>query len=171
MAEQLQTFDSLGGFSVGNTSLIDENKNLVNVNKLEVKNSVFGDATSTSYILRGNTTAVLALNNVGTQITLPSSTINFVTANIVGVNDTGNGHLSQKIESVVSVSSVGDVQELSNLITIIKDSVPNGETWTVQLFDTGSANRFSYSVSKSGGAPGQTVKWLAYVQVVSIDWT
>jgi hypothetical protein len=171
MAQQLKTFDSLGGFSVENTTLITDTKDLTNVNTLEVKNSVFGDATSTSYILRGNTTAVLSLDNVGTQITLPSSSINFITAHIVGVNDTGAGHLSQKIESVVSVASNGAVQELSNLITIIKDSVPSGETWTVELFDTGAANRFSYSVSKSGGAPAQTVKWLGYVQVVSIDWT
>lgn len=170
MAEQLKSFDSLGGFSVANTTLITDKKNLTNVNTLQVKNSVFGDATSTSYILRGSTTAVLALDNTGTQITLPSNTINFITAHVVGVNNTGAGHLSEKIESVVSVASNGAVQELSNLITIIKDSIPAGEVWTAELFDTGSANRFSYSVSKSGGAPGQTVKWLAYVQVVSINW-
>jgi hypothetical protein len=170
MAEQLKTFDSFGGFSVGNTTLISNQKSLTNVNTLEVKNSVFNDATSTHYILRGSTTAVLALDNVGTQITLPSNTINFITAHIVGVNTTGAGHLSQKIESVVSVSSSGGVLELSNLITTIKDSVPSGETWTVELFDTGAVNRFSYSVSKTGGSPGQTVKWLAYVQVVSINW-
>jgi hypothetical protein len=171
MAQQLQTFDSLGGFSVENTTLITDTKDLTNINSLEVKNSLFGDSTSTSYILRGNTTAVLALDNVGTQITLPSSSINFITAHIVGVNDTGGGHLSQKIESVVSVASNGAVQELSNLITTIKDSIPSGEVWTIELFDTGAANRFSYSVSKSGGSPGQTVKWLGYIQVISIDWT
>ena len=171
MAEQLKTFDSLGGFSVENTSVITKTKDLSNVNSLEVKNSVFGDATSTSYILRGNTTAVLTLDNVGSQISLLSNSINFIIAHIVGVNDTGAGHLSEKIESVVSVASNGSVQELSNLTTIIKDSVPSGETWSVNLFDTGASNRFSYNVSKSGGAAAQTVKWLAYVQVVSIDWT
>jgi hypothetical protein len=171
MAEQLRTFDSFGGFSVENTTLITDTKSLTNVNTLEVKNSVFNDANSISYILRGNTTAVLSLDNSGSQITLSSNTINFITAHVIGVNDTGAGHLSQKIESVVSVSNLGDVSELSNLTTIIKDSVPNGETWTVGLFDTGAANRFSYNASKSGGAPGQTVKWLAYVQVVRIDWT
>jgi len=171
MAEQLKTFDSFGGFSVENTTLITDTKDLTNVNTLEVRNNVFTDANSTSYILRGNTTAVLSLDNSGTQITLSSNTINFITAHVIGVNDTGGGHFSEKIESVVSVSNLGDVLELSNLTTIIKDSVPAGETWTVDLFDTGAANRFSYSVSKSGGAPGQTVKWLAYVQVVRIDWT
>ena len=92
MSQQLKTFDSLGGFSVENTTLITNKKDLTNVNTLQVKNSVFGDATSTSYILRGNTTAVLALDNVGSQLTLPSSTLNFITAHIVGVNDTGAGH-------------------------------------------------------------------------------
>ena len=171
MAQQLKTFDSLGGFSVENTTLITSTQDIENINTFQLKNSSFTDATSTNYILRGSTTTVLALDNINTLITIQSNTINFITAHIIGVNDTGLGHFSKKIESVVSVASNGSVLELSNLETIIKDSVPSGETWTAELFDTGAANRFSYSVSKSGGAPGQTVKWLAYVQVVSIDWT
>lgn len=171
MAQQLKTFDSLGGFSVDNTTIVTENSDLTNVNTLEIKNSVFTDASTTNYILRGSTTTTLALDNINTLISIGSNTINFVTAHIIGVNNTGLGHFSKKIESVLEVASNGSVQELSNLQTIIKDSIPDGETWTAELFDTGAANRFSYSVSKSGGAPGQTVKWLAYVQVVSIDWT
>ena len=171
MAEQLQTFDSLGGFSVENTTLVNKDKDFKNVNSLEVKNSNFADAASSHYILRGTTTAVLALDDVNTQISLPSTSINFITGHIVGVNNTGAGHLSTKLESVVSVDAGGSVNELSNLTTIIKDSVPVGEIWTIDLFDTGATNRFSYSVSKQGGAAGQTVKWLAYVQVVSIDWS
>lgn len=171
MAEQLQTFDSLGGFSVANSTVVTEDRDIVNVNTLQVKNSFFGDAASTNYILRGSTTTTLSLDNIGTLITIPSNTVNFITAHIIGVNSTGLGHFSKKIESVVQVANNGSVQELSNFQTIIKDSIPQGETWTAEFFDTGAANRFSYSVSKSGGSPGQTVKWLAYVQVVSIDWT
>lgn len=171
MAQQLKSFDSLGGFSVDNNTIVTENSDLTNVNTLEIKNSVFTDASTTNYILRGSTTTTLALDNINTLISIGSNTINFVTAHIIGVNNTGLGHFSKKIESVLEVASNGSVQELSNLQTIIKDSIPDGETWTAELFDTGAANRFSYSVSKSGGAPGQTVKWLAYVQVVSIDWT
>ena len=171
MAEQLKSFDSLGGFSVENTTFINGTRDISNINTFQLKNDSFADSTTTNYILRGSTTTTLALDDVNTLITIPSDTINFITAHIIGVNDTGLGHFSKKIESVVKVSSNGSVQELSNLETIIKDSIPNGETWTAELFDTGAANRFSYSVSRSGGAPGQTVKWLAYVQVVSIDWS
>lgn len=171
MAEQLQTFDSLGGFSVENTELISKDKDILNINSLEIKNTHFTDATSSHYILRGTTTAVLALDDVNTQIFVPSNSISFVTGHIIGVNNTGAGHLSTKIESVIKVDASGDVSELSNLTTIIKDSVPAGELWTVELFDTGASNRLSYSVSKQGGVAGQTVKWLAYVQVVSIDWS
>ena len=171
MAEQLQAFDSLGGFSVENTTLINPTKDVQNVNSFEVKNRFFTDAASSHYILRGSTTTVLSLDDVGSQIPLPSASINFITAHIVGVNNTGAGHLSTKLESTVSVTSAGVVSELSNLITIVKDSVPTGETWTVDLFDTGANNRFSYSVTKQGGVAGQTIKWVAYVQVVSIDWT
>lgn len=171
MAEQLKTFDSLGGFSVGDTTLVNKDKNIVNANSIEVKNRFFSDASTSHYILRGSTTAVLSVDNVGGQIPVPSSTINFVTGHIIGVNNLGTGHLSQKLESVVSVSSTGIVSELSNLQTIIKSSVPAGETWNVELFDTGANNRLSYSVQKQGGTAGQTIRWVAYVQVISIAWT
>lgn len=171
MAANLKTFDSLGGFSVENTAIIKGTKDLVNVNSLEVKNKNYTDSYNSTYILRGNTTAVLSLDSGGTQITIPSSSINFVTAHIVGVNNLGTGYLSQKIESVLTVTSGGDPTEISNLTTIIKENVPSGESWSVELFDTGALNRFSYSVQKQGGSPGETVKWMASVQVVSIDWT
>lgn len=170
MAINLKTLDSVGGFSVSDGTLIDKDKNLLNVNTFQIKNSNYSDASTSSYILRGSTTAILSLDTVGTQISLPSNTVNFITGHILGVNNLGTGHLSQKIESVVVVSSTGQPTELSNLITTIKDSIPTGETWTVELFDTGALNRFSYSVQKQGGTPGQTIKWVASVQVVSISW-
>lgn len=171
MASNLKALDSVGGFSVENVTLINETKDLVNVNSLEIKNLNFSDSYTSTYVLRGNTTDVLSLDNTGTQISVPSSSVNFITAHIIGVNNLGTGHLSKKIESVLFVSSTGSPNELSNLITIIKDTVPSGETWTTELFDTGALNRFSYSVAKQGGTPGQTIKWVASVQVVSIDWT
>ena len=171
MASTLKTFDSLGGFSVENTSVIDQDKNFTNVNSLEIKNQNFTDSYTSTYILRRNTTDVLAQDSTGTQITISSSSVNFVTGHIVGVNNLGTGYLSQKIESVLVVDATGNVTEISNLITVIKDSVPSGETWAVELFDTGANNRFSYSVQKQGGVPGQTIKWVASVQVTSIDWT
>lgn len=171
MASNLKNFDSAGGFSVNETEVITNTNNFINVNSLEIKNQNYSDTYSSHYVLRGNTTAVLSLDDTGSQIPLPSSTINFITGHVVGVNNLGSGHLSQKFESVVSVDASGAVLELSNLITVIKDSVPSGETWGVELFDTGAANRFSYSVQKQGGTPGQTIKWTASVQVISIQWS
>ena len=52
--------------------------------------------------------------------------------------------------------------------TIIKDSIPEGESWTVSPYDSGSAFRFSYSTVRSGIS---LIKWLAYVEVASISWT
>ena len=170
MAFTRETYDSFGGFSVENTTVINDTKDFFNINSLEVKNQSYPDSKTSHYILRGNTTAVLSLDTVGGQIPVDSNTVNFVTAHVVGVNNLGTGHLSEKIESVITVNSSGDVEELSNLLTVIKDSVPAAETWTVTLFDTGAANRFSYSAVKSGGTAGQTIKWVAYVQVVSIAW-
>lgn len=168
MAVNLKTYDSVGGFSVNNTTLVNELKDLKNVNSLEVKNSYFNDATITKYILRGTNTSVLGTDNTGAQIIVPSSTINFITGNIVGVNDSGGGNLSLKIESAVTCSAVGDVVVLSSLRTIIKDSVPTGETWTANPYDSGSANRFSYTVTRAGTT--QEINWVASVEVVSIAW-
>jgi len=93
MASNLKTLDSVGGFSVGNTELINNNKDIKNANSLEVK----------------------------------------------------------------------------NMTTIIKDSIPEGQTWTIEPFDTGSANRYSYSTVRAGTTT--TIKWIVYVKVVSITWT
>lgn len=169
MANILKPIDSIGGFSVSETSLIDENKNIKNANTLQVKNSKFSDLSTTYYVLRGANTSVLSLDpQTPVQIDLPANTINFITANIVAVSSTGGGHLSKKIESSVSVSSAGVVQELSSMETIIKDSVPEGESWTVSPYDSGSAYKFSYITVRSGVS---SIKWVAYVEVVSIVWT
>jgi hypothetical protein len=169
MASNLKTLDSLGGFSVGNTDIINELKDIKNVNSLEVKNSFHSDSFTSYYILRGLNTSVLSLDDVGSQILLPSNTINFMTANIIAVNDTGGGHLSSKIESAVSVGLSGDVQELSSMTTIIKDSIPEGQSWTIAPFDSGSANRYSYTTVRAGTTT--TIKWIVYVKIVSITWT
>jgi hypothetical protein len=169
MASNLKTLDSVGGFSVGNTELINNNKDIKNANSLEVKNSFYQDSSTSYYILRGLNTSILSLDDVGSQIFLPSNTLNFITANVIAVNDTGGGHLSSKIESSVSVSSTGSVLELSSMTTIIKDSIPEGQTWTIEPFDTGSANRYSYSTVRAGTTT--TIKWIVYVKVVSITWT
>ena len=41
MATNLKEFESLGGFSIGETSIIDKDKNAKDINTLEVKNSFF----------------------------------------------------------------------------------------------------------------------------------
>lgn len=169
MASNLKTLDSFGGFSVGNTTLVNDKKDIKNANSLEVKNSFYQDSSTTYYVLRGINTSVLSLDDVGSQIILPSNTINFITANIVAVNDTGGGHLSSKIESAVSVNSTGVVLELSSMTTIIKDSIPVGQSWTIEPFDSGAANRYSYSTIRAGTTT--SIKWIAYVQVVSIAWS
>lgn len=168
MAVNLKTYDSVGGFSVNNTTLVNNLKDLKNVNSLEVKNSYFNDSTTTKYIARGTNTSILSIDDVGSQIAIPSSTINFITGHIVGVNDSGGGSLSIKIESAVTCSAAGDVVVLSSLRTIIKDSVPSGETWTINTYDSGSANRFSYTATRAGTT--QEISWVASVEVVSIAW-
>jgi hypothetical protein len=168
MASNLKQFDSVGGFSVDKTVVINETKDVKNINTFELKNTNFADSIRTQYILRGTNTSILGLDNSGTQILIPSNTINFVTSHIIGVNSSGGGHYSVKIESNVTCNEVGDVQHLSSLNTIIKDNIPSGQVWTINPFDTGANNRFSYSVFRGG--TDALVKWVATVDVVTILW-
>jgi hypothetical protein len=169
MAVNLKTFDSVGGFSVDNTTLVNENKDIKNVNTLEVKNSFYQDSSVTHYILRGVNTAILATDDITSSIVLPSNTINFVEASIIAINDNGSATLNTKLESAIEVSLSGVVTDLGTMTTTIKDSIPTGQSWTIAPFTGGAVNRYSYTTTRSGTT--RTVKWVAYVKVVSIAWT
>lgn len=169
MAEFLKTFDSVGGFSVDNTTLVNDLKDVKNVNSLEVKNSFYDDSNVTHYILRGVNTAILSTDDVTSSITLPNNTINFVEASIIAINDNGSATLNTKLESAIQVSINGAVTELGTMTTTIKDNIPLGQSWTIEPFVGGAANKYSYTTTRSGTT--RTVKWVAYVKVVSIEWT
>jgi len=166
MATNLNNFDSLGGFSVGETTHIDKDHNAMSLNSIEMKNLFFTDSKTVNYILRGVNTATLQLDNVGTQITIDSNTVNFVTGHFLGVNPTGVV-FSGKIESAVYSNAVGATSVLSSMLTIIKDDIPAGESWTINPFT--ATNRFSYSTVRTGTV--QTIKWVVSTEVISIAWT
>lgn len=169
MASNLKNFDSVGGFSVSETELIDSLKNFKNIHTLKIQNSNFSNSSSTAYILSGQNTGILSVDGGTQSLTLPNSTVNFITTNVVGTNQTGGGVLVTKIESAVTVDSLGDVNAIGMLTTVIRDTVPTGQAWSVTPFDSGAAGAFSYSTSRTGTT--DTIKWVAYTQVVSIDHT
>ena len=166
MATNLREFDSLGGFSINQTTVVDGNRNAKDLNSLELKNSFYSDSKTTNYILRGANTTTLQLDNVGTTITLENSTVNFITGHFLAVNPSGVVY-SGKIESAVTVNGAGAVSLLSDMLTIIKHDVPEGESWDITPFS--ATNRFSYSTVRAGTT--QTIKWIVSTQVISITWT
>ena len=133
MATNLRKFESLGGFSVDETIHIDEEHNAMSLNSIEMKNQFYSDSKTTNYILRGANTATLQLDNVGTQITIESNTVNFITGHFLGVNPTGVV-FTGKIESAVYCNAAGATSVLSSLLTIIKDDIPVSESWTIVPF-------------------------------------
>lgn len=165
MATQLEKFDSTGGFSIDKTTVVDELRNAKDFNSLEIKNSQFTDSSTRNYILRGLNTAVLQLDNVGTQIPIASNTLNFITGNIIAVNPTGVVY-GAKIESVAFANSAGLVSVLSSMNTVIKDDIPAGQTWSIEPL--GATNRFSYSTTRAGTT--NVIKWVVSTQVISIEW-
>jgi hypothetical protein len=168
MATTITSVNSEGGFGVNQTRLVTDTLDLTNINSFELKNSNFGDVNKTEYILRGLNTTVLTLDGI-TPPSLENNTINFVTGNIIAVNPTGAGVFSTKIENVVKCDGAGDVSTVSSLTTIIRDNVPDGETWTVVPYDTGTANVFSYSTTRSGTTAN--IKWIAQVSIVAVAWS
>tara|TARA_B100000424_G_scaffold40219_1_gene26954 strand:+ start:4030 stop:4530 length:501 start_codon:yes stop_codon:yes gene_type:complete len=166
MATNLRKFESLGGFSVDETVHIDEQHNAMSLNSIEMKNQFYDDSKTTNYILRGANTATLQLDNVGTQITIESNTVNFITGHFLGVNPTGVV-FTGKIESAVYCNAAGATSVLSSMLTIIKDDIPSSESWTIVPFT--ATNRFSYSTVRSGTV--QTIKWVVSTEVISIAWS
>jgi len=165
MATTKEKFDSVGGFAVNKTVVVDELRNAKDFNTLEIKNSEFSDSKTTNYILRGLNTAILQLDTVGTQITIDNNTLNFITGHIIAVNPQGTVY-SEKIESVVKCDNTGTVTILSSMNTVIKDDIPAGQTWSIEPL--GSSNRFSYTTTRAGTT--NAIKWVANVQTISIAW-
>lgn len=169
MPANLKNLDSFGGFSIGDTSVISQDKDIVNVNSFEVKNRHYTDSRTRHFVLRGTNTSTLTIDTSNSTVPLDSNTVNFITGNVVGVAENGQGILVQKLESAVMCNDAGITTELSTMKTTIRDGVPSGESWTVNLFTTGAANTFSYSTIKSGS--NILVKWFVYLQVASIEWS
>jgi len=167
MATTIKTFNSEGGFGVNQTTLVTKTLDIENVNTFTLKNSNYSDVSKKDYILRGLNTSILTLDGTF-PLTLTSGTINFITAKILAVNTTGTGSYSVKIESTVSCESTGSVSTLSELTTIIKDSIPTGETWTVASYTGGGSHQFSYTTVRGGTI--EVIKWIAQVEVVSVVW-
>jgi len=173
MATNTDILRSEGGFGVNTKTIISKDYDLQNVNSFELKNSNFTNASKVNYILRKTTTAVspssiLSLTAGTSFILLPLGSVNFVTAHIVGTNANGSGFYSIKKESTVTVDAAGDVASVGELNTIIKDSIPSGENWTIGTYDAGSSRQFSYTVNQ--GTAAGTILWIAHVEVVSADW-
>jgi len=165
MATTREKFDSVGGFSIDKTTVVDELRNAKDLNTLEIKNSFYSDSRNSHFILRGLNTSVLQLDDVGSQIVINSNTINFVTGHIIAVNPQGIVY-SAKLESTVFADASGNVSVLSSMQTTIKDDIPTGQTWSISPL--GGTNRFSYSTTRAGTT--NTIKWIASTQVISIDW-
>lgn len=170
MTTNIKAFNSAGGFGVEDKTIISETFDLKNVNSFEVKNFNHDNCKRVDYLLKNFTNqstpnSVLSLSASSVSpIILPSGSVNFLTAHALAINSDLSGHYSLKIENTVLVDNFGDVTSLSSLRTILKDSIPQGDTWTITPYDTGGSNQFSYNVSQSST---DSIIWVSHVQVVS----
>lgn len=167
MATTVKTLSSEGGFGVNQTKLVTENLDLTNINTFELKNSNYSDVNKKEYILRGLNSSVLTTDGIA-NILLETDSINFITANIVAVNPDGSGVYSVKLENTVKCDNSGDVSTLSEQKFINRDDIPSGQTWSVEAYDSGASNAFSYGTVRGGTT--DTIKWIAHVSVVAVSW-
>jgi|SaaInlV_100m_DNA_5_1039725.scaffolds.fasta_scaffold29450_2 hypothetical protein len=168
MASNIQEFDSKHGFSVDQTTVVDSFRNAKDINSLEIKNRNYDDSFASYYILRGLNTSILALDDTGTQIILPSNSVSFITATILAVNEVGTAVYHAKLESSAQTDFGGISTVLSSMTTVIKDNIPSGQTWNIVPFVGGGSNRFSYSTTRAGTTLG--IKWVVYAKVVNIEF-
>lgn len=168
MAVNKKALSSVGGFAVNETTVVNELRDALNINTLELQNSNFSESSRKSYIMRGVSTTTLTLDGSSSVIPLANNTINFVTARVVGVNSDGTAHYSTKIESVITCNSSGSVSVLSNLETILKDSIPFGQTWTVTVNTSPAANRYEINTVRTGTTAA--IRWFAHVDLVKVLW-
>lgn len=168
MASNIQEFDSKHGFSVDQTTVIDSLRNAKDINSLQIKNRNYLDSFSEYYILRGLNTSILSTDDIGTQIILPNSSVTFIKSTVLAVNETGAGIYHAKLESSVSTNSTGVSTVLSTMTTVIKDSIPSGQTWSIVPFVGGGSNRISYSTTRAGTT--LAIKWFVYAEVVNIKY-
>jgi len=165
MASTKEKFDSTGGFSIDKTVVIDELRNARDINTFEIKNSHFTDAAARRFILRGLNTSALELDTIGTQISIDSNTLSFITGHVIGVNPQGLVY-SAKLETTIICDASGAVNILSTMRTVIKDDVPADQTWSIEPL--GATNRFTYNAVRAGTT--NNIKWVASTEVVSIEW-
>ena len=174
MAIQTEVLRSEGGFGVKQKVIISDAYDIQNANSLEVKNSEFTNCSRKDYVLRQQTNsaspiAILSLRSASiTPLTLSTSSVNFITAHIIGTNANGSGYYAVKSETTAAVDAIGNVTVVSELQTILKDSIPSGEGWSIAYYDSGAVNQFSY-VANQGVAAGN-ILWTAHIQVVTADW-
>jgi hypothetical protein len=167
MAVTKKTLSSVGGFAVNEVTVVNELRDAKNINTFELQNSNFSDVKRKDYILKGTNTSILDLDGVGGLLPLENNTVNFITAHAIGVNASGTGHYSVKIETVATCNSIGTVQILSSLDTVIKDSVPLTEDWSITPYSA-TTNQISYSAVRSGTTVA--VKWIAHAEIVQVTW-
>jgi hypothetical protein len=162
-------FDSPGGFSVEETPIITNRKEISNAHSIELKNSNFSDTSRKTYLLRGTESSILSLDGSIERIPVSSSTLNFVTSHIIAINASGTGTYSLTRETVVSCDDEGLLTLLSNFTTTIRDNIPTTDTWVIEEYLTGDPNTLSYITTRAGssGAPS-IVKWAVVADILSI---
>lgn len=168
MALNKKPIHSEGGFAVSSTTVINDTRDAYNINTLEIQNSNFSESSRKSYILKGISSTTLTLDGASATVPLSNNTINFITTWIVGVNPTGVGHYSTKIESVMTCSSTGVISLVSSLETILKDSVPSGQTWSATINGSATNNRYEINTVRTGTT--DAIRWFAHVDVVKVLW-
>ena len=99
---------------------------------------------------------------------MPDNTVSFITGKVVAANEIGNAFYNAKIETCVNTNNVGNSTIQGSMVTVIKDTIPLGQTWAIEPFIGGGANKFSFATTRAGTT--LAIRWLVYTEVINIEW-
>jgi len=167
MAKILKPFQSEGGFSVSEETIIDPNRNLVDVNTIKLSNSENATGYKYEYISFADvsTTGAQILNP---EFQVPENTIIFANTFLMGTTNydaLGNGpedfEYALELKVVILSDGSNNLTLSATQKNVIKENIPSVDSWLVDPHINNTQNTFSYQVdflTTSGLTP--TIKWV-----------
>ena len=175
----VKNFSSIGGFSVGQTEIINTAFELKNVSAIHMVSDNFADASHDKYLMKrvtdaANNTLQLTLDGTTALSTnsaaLAADRVSFIKARVFGQETTNNSYVyATKFDVIVNTANDGTPSVASSYENIITDNPPGQENWSVtpDAFLIGAAPFFTFEVKSV--TTNSTVKWIGILDITVVS--
>ena len=175
----VKNFSSIGGFSVGQTEIINTAFELKNVSAIHMVSDNFADATHDKYLMKrvtdaANNTLQLTLDGTTALSTnsaaLAADRVSFIKARVFGQETTNNSSVyATKYDVIVNTANDGTPSITAQYENIIKNSPPGQEDWSVtpDAFQIGNDPYFTFEVKSV--TTNSIVKWIVILDITVVS--